>query len=304
MTAHHPWLKHSPQVIRGALDAASWDAAALWQAVQLYMADTGTDGSLPKVLLPAAVSRRLSAKSLAACTAELCSPHIGLWVDEGDLVRSTHWEQPPVDVWTDDVKRHRWQRAKALFRDSSLCRAVKDRDRNLCRYCGERVNWMDKRSKISGTYDHVDPDGENLLSNVVVACRKCNGTKKDRTPEQAGMPLYLAGTTAADIAAGSARTVAASAVPRPVPEPRARTGDSNRIQIGFNSGPSSARAPARDRTESNRAKSDLDRTAAPSTAGRSAGSHLSSVPSSGVDPVALDALVAEHEVIFERGSRG
>lgn len=291
MTAHHPWLKHSPQVIRGALDAASWDAAALWQAVQLYMADTGTDGSLPKVLLPAAVSRRLSPKAIAACTSELCDPIIGLWVDEGDRVRTTHWEQPPVEVWTDDVKRARWQRASALKRDSSLRNAVKTRDRHLCRYCGRRVNWNDKKSEISGTYDHVDPDGENLLGNVVVSCRKCNGIKKDRTPEQAGMPLYLAGTTAADIAAGHARQAAASAVPRTAPEPRARTGDPDPIQIRSRSGPSSARAPARDRTDPDRTKSDPDREAAPSAAG----------PVAGLDRAALDALVAEHEM-YERSS--
>jgi hypothetical protein len=159
--------------------------------------------------------------------------------------------------------RDRWKRDKDLKRNGELCRAIKARDRHLCRYCGDRVNWADKKGRLAGTYDHVDPDGDNSFHNVVVACKRCNGIKKDRTPEQAGMPLYLPGTTAAAIAAGTAREVAASAAQDSAPEPRARSHDPDPIWIGSGSGPGSARAPARDRTEPDRARSDPDRTNPP-----------------------------------------
>jgi hypothetical protein len=66
------------------------------------------------------------------------------------------------------------------------------------------VNWDDKNGGTGGTYDHVDPDGDNSMSNVVVACRECNcEVKKERPLEHSGMALWRPGTTAAQIAAGA-----------------------------------------------------------------------------------------------------
>ncbi len=247
MTAQHPWLKIAPEVVGPSLDAVSIEADFLWNSAHRYMAKSGLDGVMPKNRLALATVRRLSQAKIDRALAELITE--GLFEDLDDKIRSTHWEQPPVDVWTDGTKRMRWQRGKALLRDSALCQRIKDRDRNLCRYCGERVNWNDKRGRLGGTYDHVDPDGSNDIENVVVACRRCNGTKKDRTPEQAGMSLYRAGTTAAAIAAGSARPTAASAAPGQVPDQHGRHGDPNRNQLRSESEGGSARARARDRTE-------------------------------------------------------
>lgn len=257
MTAHHPWMKTKPEQVRGALAAVSWDAAGLWHAVMLYMADTGADGTLPKAKLHVATDRRLPERKIAGLVAELVAE--GLLVDLDQAVGAgEHWHQPPVEIWSDDVKRARWQRAKELLRDKSLCNAVKDRDRNLCRYCGIRVNWTDRRGRVGGTYDHVDPDGPNSLDNVVVACRGCNARKKDRTPDQAGMPLYQRGTTVQQIAEGVATLIAASAGQGRSPEPRARSSDQIPIQSGSDRRSGSARAPARDRTDPTRAKSDPD----------------------------------------------
>lgn len=247
MTAHHPWLKHSPNKVRGKLDAVSWDAAGLWQAVQMYLADIGGDGTIPLSRLHLATGRRLSQPRCLKLLDEL--------VAEGLAERPTPstaavvpWEQPDVDVWEDPVKRARWARRKQLKRDGELCRRIQERDRNLCRYCGIRVNWSDKRSKISATYDHVDPDGPNTFDNVVIACRGCNGKKRDRTPEQAGMPLLRPGQTAGAAAASAAHDRS--------PDPRARNGDLVPIQIGTRSdpdhGPDPPCAPAQDRTEPNR----------------------------------------------------
>ena len=51
----------------------------------------------------------------------------------------------------------------------------------LCAYCGRQFN--SKRLTI----DHIVPvsrSGSDLLENLVVACKQCNRTKGDRTPEE------------------------------------------------------------------------------------------------------------------------
>jgi len=66
-------------------------------------------------------------------------------------------------------------------------RTVLARDHYTCQYCGERV------SRANLTLDHVIPrsrGGETGWENVVAACGPCNRRKGDRTPEEAGMPLY------------------------------------------------------------------------------------------------------------------
>lgn len=58
------------------------------------------------------------------------------------------------------------------------------RDGFRCAYCGRRAS----------TRDHVVPrshGGPTTWLNLVAACEPCNGRKRDRTPEQAGMPLGI-----------------------------------------------------------------------------------------------------------------
>lgn len=60
------------------------------------------------------------------------------------------------------------------------------RDRNLCAYCG------DEFAEADLTREHIIPfaqNGRDGWMNVVTACRGCNHRKRDRTPEQAHMPL-------------------------------------------------------------------------------------------------------------------
>lgn len=57
------------------------------------------------------------------------------------------------------------------------------RDRGECQYCGSRKTL---------TIDHVIPKskgGKTNWTNLVTACNRCNITKGDKTPEQAGMVL-------------------------------------------------------------------------------------------------------------------
>lgn len=60
------------------------------------------------------------------------------------------------------------------------------RDNYTCQYCVKQFAQKDL------TIDHVLPasqGGPKIWTNVVSACRKCNQTKANRTPEKAGMPL-------------------------------------------------------------------------------------------------------------------
>lgn len=59
------------------------------------------------------------------------------------------------------------------------------RDNHKCGYC---------HSKLDLTVDHVIPKskgGGYTWENLVTCCRKCNSKKDNRTPEEAGMKLYI-----------------------------------------------------------------------------------------------------------------
>lgn len=60
------------------------------------------------------------------------------------------------------------------------------RDGNLCMYCGGRF----RDHELSR--DHIKPlsrGGQDVWTNVVAACKRCNHFKGDRSPEQAGLEL-------------------------------------------------------------------------------------------------------------------
>jgi 5-methylcytosine-specific restriction endonuclease McrA len=60
------------------------------------------------------------------------------------------------------------------------------RDDYLCGYCAHRGD------RATMTVDHVVPraaGGKSVWENLISACTDCNGRKRDRTPEQARMPL-------------------------------------------------------------------------------------------------------------------
>lgn len=62
-------------------------------------------------------------------------------------------------------------------------KALFARDHHQCAYC---------KDGIAETIDHVVPKahgGKHEWMNVVSACGPCNWTKRDRTPEEANMPL-------------------------------------------------------------------------------------------------------------------
>jgi hypothetical protein len=77
--------------------------------------------------------------------------------------------------------------AVRVFRTPQVSRELLfRRDRMMCAYCG--VVYRDSEL----TVDHVLPasrGGRWSWTNLVAACRGCNGRKDNRTPEEAGMPL-------------------------------------------------------------------------------------------------------------------
>lgn len=173
-------------------------AMGLWVLAGSWCGDHNSDGFIPQY------------------AAARLDPH-GWEEDARVLVTAGFWEPAERDGeqgwmfhdWLDVQpsreqvvdKRVKNARRQALFRDPALRNAVRTRDCDLCRYCGTRVKWNDRRSPSGGTYDYVDPNGGNTLANLVVACRACNSAKGSHLPHVVGMTLlppavtsYVSGT--------------------------------------------------------------------------------------------------------------
>lgn len=194
------------------LRLAGKDAALLYATALHECAAEDGDGVLtPLMVKDAAGLYDLNAKRLAPRLVE----H-GLWHDPvtleqcGSCLEYTEslaegafliheWWKPLLhkEGKNDPVKRDRELRRKRLWRNKSLVLSVRSRDKDVCRYCGEPCtdpSGPDKKDPLGLTLDHVDPWGDNTLGNVVVACRRCNGIKRNRTPSEAGMTVLKPGT--------------------------------------------------------------------------------------------------------------
>jgi 5-methylcytosine-specific restriction endonuclease McrA len=78
----------------------------------------------------------------------------------------------------------RWIPRKTRFNRSGVFR----RDKNMCMYCGKTFRLADL------TIDHIVPQskgGKSNWHNCVASCFYCNNKKKNRTPEEARMPLLV-----------------------------------------------------------------------------------------------------------------
>jgi 5-methylcytosine-specific restriction endonuclease McrA len=97
---------------------------------------------------------------------------------DGEVLRSaTRVVEIPSVIRLRYVVKVPFERRAALSR-----RAVFARDGHICQYCGGPAD----------SIDHIVPrsrGGEHAWENVAAACRPCNLTKRDRTPEEAGMRL-------------------------------------------------------------------------------------------------------------------
>jgi hypothetical protein len=118
-----------------------------------------------------------------------CSVAVDAMAADGYFVHHFSEYNPTQDETLIPIKTLRWKRKQALKHSRPLCQEIQRRDGDRCCYCERQVDWKDRNSDAGGTYDHLDPNlfepnWGNTLENVVVACRGCNGRKKDRTPEE------------------------------------------------------------------------------------------------------------------------
>ena len=73
-----------------------------------------------------------------------------------------------------------------LKRPTFSMRAIRERDKSRCQYTGRTLDLEE------GNIDHVVPKsrgGKTSWTNCVLACRKVNNRKGNRTPEEAGLRL-------------------------------------------------------------------------------------------------------------------
>jgi 5-methylcytosine-specific restriction endonuclease McrA len=98
--------------------------------------------------------------------------------DDGTVIHSELLALP-----SPSVIRLRYMVKVPYVRRAALSRrAIFARDDHRCQYCGERAD----------SIDHVVPrsrGGPHCWENVAAACRPCNMSKRDRTPDEAGMRL-------------------------------------------------------------------------------------------------------------------
>ncbi|WP_106849871.1 HNH endonuclease [Blastococcus sp. Marseille-P5729] len=92
-----------------------------------------------------------------------------------------HWPWPKVLILVKYVRVAH----EVLYRQPAVSRkGVLKRDSHRCAYCGRQAT----------TIDHLLPKsrgGAMSWLNLVAACPPCNGLKKNRTPDEAGMPLLF-----------------------------------------------------------------------------------------------------------------
>lgn len=191
------------------LELGAWEPDMLWQKAGIWSSKHRTNGVIPAhgLAYVAHLAYLRSPAKVRKAAARLVE--VGLWHDQasiagcvrchatvGDLPAGAYafhdWSDcnPLREQQTDEVTKFKAERARRLKDMPALKELIRQRDRGLCRYCGDPVtSGHDTRSPKGRVFDHVDPHGDNTLDNVVTACRRCNGRKRDRTPEQAGMPL-------------------------------------------------------------------------------------------------------------------
>ena len=149
--------------------------------------DASTPGPRPLINLGAARVLILNAsyEPLHVCSVKraitLLMQEVAERVLDGDRVLRT----PSLVVPVPSVIRlrryiRRPHRQRVAFNRKNVFR----RDDHSCQYCGTRGHDL--------TLDHVLPrsrGGPTSWENVVACCRRCNASKRDRTPEEARMFL-------------------------------------------------------------------------------------------------------------------
>jgi 5-methylcytosine-specific restriction endonuclease McrA len=179
--AHPKWWALSP------------NAKALWTTAGSWCSSYKTDGVVLDAQLPILAPQvGLSVAKIRAAARELTES--GMWKQTTD---SKGWV---FHNWTDfnptrlqqDKEAAIERERKKIQNDPDLKAAVRLRDRDRCRYCGERVNFAARTGHLAGRYDHVIPvtkGGKTEIDNVVVCCDYDNRRKYNKTLDEAQMVL-------------------------------------------------------------------------------------------------------------------
>lgn len=120
----------------------------------------------------------LSVVSAQRATCLVLAQKADVLEDDGRLLRSEM-----LSLRCPSVIRLRYMVKVPYVRRAALSRrAIFARDDHECQYCGQ----------LADSIDHVVPrskGGPHTWENVAAACRPCNLSKRDRTPDEAGMRL-------------------------------------------------------------------------------------------------------------------
>ncbi|WP_420450458.1 HNH endonuclease [Ilumatobacter sp.] len=120
----------------------------------------------------------LSVVSARRATCLVLADKAEILADDGAPIRSETLTLPRPSV----IRLRYMVKVPYARRTAMSRRAVFARDEHRCQYCGGRAD----------SIDHVVPrsrGGPHTWENVAAACRACNLSKRDRTPEEAGMHL-------------------------------------------------------------------------------------------------------------------
>ena len=79
-------------------------------------------------------------------------------------------------------------------RNPGLTHVVRERDGDICRYCGVTVDWVNRRSSNAACYSHINVgQGAKTPEDMVVSCIACNRQRSqdyaDGKPLKAPNPL-------------------------------------------------------------------------------------------------------------------
>jgi hypothetical protein len=174
------------------------NAKALWTTAGAWCASYKTDGAvLTAQLAILAPQVGLTVQKMRAAVVELVVADLWVTTDSGWAFHNWTDFNPPRA--TLDKEAAIEKERKKIQNDPDLKTAVRVRDGDLCRYCGEQVNFAARTGHLAGRYDHVIPvtkGGKTTLSNVVVCCDYDNRRKYNKTLDEAEMTLLDPGTTA------------------------------------------------------------------------------------------------------------
>ncbi len=171
--------------VRDSISGCTLAAQGLWLRMILLMHDSDRYGYLSvngSPIPPESIARR------CGCTLEQYESLLAELETNGAPSRTPEGIIFSRRMVRDAQEREEWRAlAVQILEDPQQIptswRAIRElilhRDLNLCGYCGA----------FADTVDHILPKsrgGNNHPKNLIAACRHCNYSKNDRTPEEVG----------------------------------------------------------------------------------------------------------------------